>query len=59
MKKISADYIFPIDQSPLKEGVVVIDDNGKILELSKRDVHDPASVEIHKGIIIPGFINTH
>ena len=59
MKKISADYIFPIDQNPIKEGVIIIDDHGKILELSDREGHDPSSIEIHKGIIIPGFINTH
>lgn len=59
MRKISADYIFPVATAPIKEGVVIIDDAGKILSIDKRGDHDAASVEIHKGIIIPGLINTH
>jgi cytosine/adenosine deaminase-related metal-dependent hydrolase len=59
MKKISADYIFPIDQAPIKNGLVIIDDDGKIVEISNLDQHDASSVDIRKGIIIPGFVNTH
>ena len=59
MKKISADYIFPIDQAPIKNGLVILDDHGKIVEISNLDQHDNSSVDIHKGIVIPGFVNTH
>ena len=59
MKKISADYIFPIDQAPIKNGIVIVDDHGKILEISNLNQHDQSSVDNRKGIIIPGFINTH
>ena len=61
MKKFSANYIFPGNASPIKNGVVVLDNNGVILNLL-----DPAfdainwnEVEQHEGIICPGFINTH
>lgn len=59
MKKISADYIFPVATDPIKEGVIVLDDNGKILSIDERKDHDAASLEIHKGVIVPGFVNTH
>ncbi len=59
MRKISADYIFPIDVSPIKNGVVIIDEKGRIQALSTRDQFDDGELEIHQGIIIPGFVNTH
>ena len=33
MKKISADYVFPGNSAPIKNGVIVFDTNGRILEL--------------------------
>jgi len=61
MRKITANYLFTAseDSNPIKEAVVVIDDQGKVLSIDKRENHDPSSLEIHKGILIPGFINTH
>ena len=59
MRKITADYIFPISSSPIKEGVITIDNNGKILSIDSRENHDSASLEIHQGVIVPGFINTN
>ncbi|MEY4904553.1 MAG: hypothetical protein RLZZ292_2368, partial [Bacteroidota bacterium] len=59
MRKLSADYLFPIQTSPIKEGVLILDDQGKILALDQRSNHDSASIEIHKGILVPGFVNTH
>ena len=59
MRKISADIVFPVASEPVKEGVVVLDEAGKVLALDSRPEHDPASLEIHKGVIVPGFINTH
>lgn len=59
MRKISADYIFPVNSSPIKNGVIVLDNKGKILAIDERENHDPSSIEIHKGVIVPGFVNTH
>ncbi|MFI5163791.1 MAG: amidohydrolase family protein [Bacteroidia bacterium] len=61
MRKISADYIFPVSSSPIKNGVVVVDDDGTILEVTPPPApseggHD---IEKHSGIICPGFVNTH
>ncbi len=59
MKKISADWIFPISSAPVENGVVITDDTGKILAIESRAQHDPASLEIYRGILAPGFVNTH
>lgn len=57
MRKISADYIFPISSEPIKNGVVTIDDNGVIVDVSEQK--QESEVERYEGIICPGFINTH
>jgi len=59
MKKITADLICPVSSDPIKEGVIVLDDSGKILSIDQRKAHDPASLQHHKGMLIPGFVNTH
>ena len=61
MKKISADYIFPGNSASIKNGVIVIGDNGEILEVLNPLQHEInwEEVEQHQGIICPGFINTH
>ena len=60
MRKISADCICPVSSEPIPFGVVITDGEGRILEIQQnRDAHDPASLEIYHGVIIPGFVNTH
>lgn len=59
MRKISADRIYPVDTPPIDQGVLIVDANGQIAAIEPRVQHDPASLEIYKGAIIPGFINTH
>jgi aminodeoxyfutalosine deaminase len=59
MRKISADFVYPISSAPIKNGVVVLDKSGKILAVDAPENHDFSGVETHKGILVPGFINTH
>jgi aminodeoxyfutalosine deaminase len=59
MKKITADVVYPVSAAPVPQGVVVADDAGKILAVERRDQHDPASLEVLRGALIPGFVNTH
>jgi aminodeoxyfutalosine deaminase len=59
MKKISADWVFPVQGEPIRNGVVVIDNKGKVLSVSDLSQHDTLTVEQHKGVIVPGFVNTH
>ncbi len=59
MRKITADWVHPVSSSPIARGVVITDDQGKILAIESRDQHDPASLEVHVGWLVPGFVNTH
>lgn len=60
MRKLSADYIFPISQPPIKDGIVIVDEDGTVLEICSADVDiHPEGVEKYKGIICPGLINAH
>ncbi|HKR06523.1 MAG TPA: amidohydrolase family protein, partial [Bacteroidia bacterium] len=58
MRHITADYIFPISSPPIKNGIIVIDDDGTIIEIRKSETNNSKS-EIYKGIICPGLINVH
>lgn len=59
MRKIAADLILPVALPPIKNGVVIVDDKGRILKLDDQKHHDPSELERYEGVIIPGFINTH
>jgi cytosine/adenosine deaminase-related metal-dependent hydrolase len=63
MRFISADYIFPISSAPIKNGVVVADDDGTIIEILSPNNFTPRPppfiLETFRGIICPGFINAH
>jgi cytosine/adenosine deaminase-related metal-dependent hydrolase len=59
MRKLTADYIFTAAGAPMQQQVIVVDQAGKIVSIDPLDQHDPASVESHRGVLIPGFINTH
>ncbi len=59
MRKLTADLLLPITSAPLKNAVVITDDQGKILAIDQRENHDPASLEVHRGVITPGFVNAH
>ena len=59
MRKISADIVYTISGSPITEGVVVLDSNGKILSVGNRRDFDSTELEIYQGVLVPGFVNTH
>ena len=61
MRKISANYIFPVSGPPHKNGIVVVEKTGKILEVidTGGDLREIAGLEFYNGIIVPGFVNTH
>ena len=55
---VTADWVYPISSQRIRHGVVVLDGN-KVIAVEQRN-HVPADqLEYHKGIILPGFINTH
>lgn len=61
MRKLSANYIFPVSGNPLHNGIVILDDVGKVIDLidTQGNLRDSEKLEFYNGIIVPGFINTH
>jgi aminodeoxyfutalosine deaminase len=60
MRQISADYIFPVTSEPIKDGVITINNNNEIVNVSAPEKgSDNSIIEKYEGIICPGFINTH
>ncbi|MDP4189049.1 MAG: S-adenosylhomocysteine deaminase, partial [Bacteroidota bacterium] len=61
MRKISAHYIFPVGAAPLKNGIVVLDDGGLILDVIDTGgiLREAENIEFYNGILVPGFINAH
>jgi cytosine/adenosine deaminase-related metal-dependent hydrolase len=59
MRKLTADFVYPISSAPVANGVVITDDKGTIQKIDTADNHDPATLERHQGVLAPGFINTH
>ena len=59
MRKITADKIYTLSGKPLTNHVVIIDEDGQIHKIDDMANHDSGEVEKFKGIITPGFVNTH
>lgn len=61
MKIFRADYVFPINADPIKNGAVIVTDDGKITSLTEDIPPDYAHIPIEQlsGVICPGFINAH
>ncbi len=58
MRKIAANYIYPISSEPIKNGYVKIDDNGTVVEIGQLD-RECEDTEFYNGILCPGFTNAH
>lgn len=58
---IAADLIFPVSSEPLRDGLIVADENGSVLEIGKITALSvpEEKIEHFTGIVCPGFINTH
>jgi cytosine/adenosine deaminase-related metal-dependent hydrolase len=59
MKSFRADYVFPIYADPIKNGIVTVDDQGKIIAVTDSNKPPSGHVQQVSGIICPGFVNTH
>ncbi len=61
MRKIAATYIFPINQPPVKNGILTCSDEGRIIEISgsHENFIEQSGLEFYSGILVPGFVNTH
>jgi len=61
MKIFRADYVFPINADPIRNGAIVVSDDGKIISVSQDIPSDYANITVEQlsGVICPGFVNTH
>lgn len=61
MRKIAANYVFPVTSPPIKNGFLVLSDENEILGIGggENSVKETAGLEYYSGILIPGFINAH
>lgn len=63
MPSYTADYLYPIASPPIRNGIITLDDSGRITDIrdpSAPDFVSPASPPKRlEGILIPGFINAH
>ena len=59
MKSYRADYVFPINADPIKNGFVTVDDSGKITEIGSEPAQPGAPAEQLSGVICPSFVNMH
>lgn len=61
MRRISANYIFPVSSSPLKNGIIEVDEQGVIQRVidTKGKLKESRNLEFYNGVIVPGFINAH
>lgn len=60
MRYLTSDIILTAYSSPISDGVLVINDEGKIMDIldDKRQI-ESHKLEYYKGAICPGFINMH
>ena len=58
MRKIAANYVYPITSAPIKNGYIKLDDNGTIVEIGQLD-KECEDTEFYNGILCPGFTNAH
>lgn len=58
-RKIGADNILTLNGPPLKNGVIILSDLGRIEDIVPMREVNEGDVEFYRGWIIPGFINTH
>jgi cytosine/adenosine deaminase-related metal-dependent hydrolase len=58
---LSADYIFPVSSEPIKDGVVVLNESGEVIDVLDPNQSTEISEKIvhYQGIIVPGFVNSH
>ncbi|HKL09325.1 MAG TPA: amidohydrolase family protein [Bacteroidales bacterium] len=61
MRRIAAHYIFPVISEPLKNGIIELDEQDRILRIidSKGKLSESRNLEFYNGVIVPGFVNTH
>ncbi len=61
IRKFSASWVYTLRTPPLKNGIVAVDENGQIVDITDTggELREMERLEYHSGIISPGFVNAH
>lgn len=61
MRKIAATYIFPLNQPPIKNGTIICENDGTIIQIINNNgkLSEQSNLEFYSGILLPGFVNAH
>jgi cytosine/adenosine deaminase-related metal-dependent hydrolase len=61
MRKITSNYLFSVTQGNLKNGIIILNDDGTIADVidNRGLLYEISNLEYYNGILVPGFINTH
>ncbi len=61
MRKIAATYIFPGNRPPLKNGILICENDGSVVDIVEKNENfkEEAGLEFYSGILCPGFVNAH
>lgn len=61
IRRIGATWVFPVSSSPVRNGLVEVDENGTILSVGSisSSGFEKASTEFYNGFLVPGFVNAH
>ncbi|HHJ09389.1 MAG TPA: hypothetical protein ENK25_00670 [Bacteroidetes bacterium] len=58
MRKIAANYVFPVSSPPVRNGIVVVNDQGRIMDLIDPGgcFREMAMLVFYNGVLIPSFV---
>ncbi|HEC42728.1 MAG TPA: hypothetical protein ENI20_07875 [Bacteroides sp.] len=58
MRKLSANLILPVSSPPLKNGIITLDERGRITDLTDTGgrLREERALEYYNGVIVPGFV---
>lgn len=61
MRRFAANYIHPVNEPPIRNGIVETTDDGEIVKIIRQEnsFYEIHSTQFFNGIIVPGFINAH
>lgn len=56
-RRIAAHFVFPVSRPPIAKGIVEVDQDGIVIDLSdpEGDLRETAGMEFHNGILCPAF----
>ena len=58
MRKIAANYVFPVSSPPVRNGIIVLDDQGRIMDLIDPEdrFREMSALVFYNGVLIPSFV---